>query len=147
MARNQTEIARTREQVFAFLSDPYRYEDWVVGSSEIRDVQGEWPDVGATFHHTQGVPKLGLKDTTTVLACEPPRRLLLCVRARPAVIAEVELTLRPNGSGTLVSMVEQPVGGLVGKLQNPLFDAGLRLRNAESLRRLKRELEGVVAPA
>ncbi|MDQ3760103.1 MAG: SRPBCC family protein [Actinomycetota bacterium] len=135
----------TPEQVFAVLADPYSYEQWVVGSSETRDADGIWPQVGSTFHHTQFVPKLGLKDTTSVLECEPPDRILLCVRARPLVVAEVELRLRGNGIGTSVAMTERPVGGIVGPIHNPLFDIGLRIRNAESLRRLKRLAESRTA--
>lgn len=97
--------------------------------------------MGSTFHHTQFVPKLGLKDTTSVLECEPPDRILLCVRARPLVVAEVGLRLRGNGTGTSVTMTETPVGGIAGPIHNPLFDLGLRIRNAESLRRLKRLAE------
>ena len=136
MARNEIFVDRAPEAVFDVLADPFSYEHWVVGSSDIRDVEGDWPDVGATFHHTQFVPRVGLKDTTSVLESEPPRRLLLCVRARPMVVGEVELILEPDGSGTRVTMIETPVGGLAGPIHNPVFDAGLRLRNAESLRRL-----------
>ena len=123
------------------LADPFSYEDWVVGASDIRDVKGAWPEEGATFHHTQFVPKVGLKDTTSVLESEPPRRLLLCVRARPVVVAEVELRLERSGAATGVTMIETPVGGIQGAIHNPVFDAGLRLRNAETLRRLKRLAE------
>jgi len=38
-------------------------------------------------------------------------------------------------------MIETPVGGIAGPIHNPLFDAGLKLRNTESLRRLKRLAE------
>ena len=145
MAQNDITIERSPEQIFEVLADPFSYEDWVVGASDIRDVAGVWPEEGATFHHTQFVPRVGLKDTTTVLASEPPSRILLCVRARPLVVGEVEFTLRANGSGTEVTMIEQPVGGIAGPIHNPVFDAGLRLRNAETLRRLKRVAESRTA--
>ncbi len=141
MATVEIQVDASPEQVFGVLSMPERYEDWVVGSSDIRDVEGGWPRTGATFHHTQIVPKVGIKDTTTVLESEPPRYLCLCVRARPVVIAKVELHMQATAGGTRVEMVETPVGGFVGKLHNPLFDLGLKLRNAESLRRLKRIAE------
>ena len=141
MAENEIRVERTPEQVFEVLADPFSYEDWVVGASDIRDVEGVWPQEGATFHHTQFVPKVGLKDTTTVLDCEPPSRILLCVRARPVVVGEVEFTLQAKEGGTHVTMRENPVGGVMGPIHNPLFDVGLRLRNAETLRRLKRLAE------
>jgi uncharacterized protein YndB with AHSA1/START domain len=145
MAENEIIIERAPEQVFAVLSDPFSYGDWVVGSSEIRDVEGDWPKAGATFHHTQFVPKVGIKDTTTVLASEPSSRLKLCVRARPVVVAEVEFTLRVDRNGTHATMTEVPVGGIQAPIHNPLFDLGLRLRNAETLRRLKRIAEAQAA--
>jgi uncharacterized protein YndB with AHSA1/START domain len=124
------------EEVFAVLSDADSYAHWVVGASETRFVEGNWPDEGATFHHTQGVPKIGLKDTTSVLVSEPPRYLKLRVRIRPFLIGEVELELTPSGTGTDIVMTEHPVGGLLKPVHNPLFDLGFHLRNVEGLRRL-----------
>jgi uncharacterized protein YndB with AHSA1/START domain len=141
MAVVDIDIEAAPEQVFEVLSVPASYEDWVVGSSEIRDAEGGWPSEGATFHHTQGIPRVGLKDTTSVLESDPPNYLCLCVRARPVVIAKVELRLTPAGAGTHVEMTEAPVGGWLAPIHNPLFDLGLKIRNAESLRRLKRLAE------
>lgn len=137
MATVSIDVDAPPERVFEVLSVPENYEDWVVGASEIRDAEGNWPTQGATFHHTQGIPHLGLKDTTTVLESEPPSYLRLCVRARPVVVARVDLHLTPAGAGTRVKMVEVPVGGWLAKVHNPLFDLAFKLRNAESLRRLK----------
>lgn len=44
------------------------------------------------------------------------------------------------GSGTLVRMEEHPAGG-PAKLISPVFDPLIKLRNAETLRRLKRLAE------
>jgi uncharacterized protein YndB with AHSA1/START domain len=141
MSVNEIHIDAPPERVFDVLADPMSYEDWVVGSSDIRDVEGAWPTEGATFHHTQFVPHVGIKDTTTVLEERRPGYLCLCVRARPLVIGKVEMRLVADNGGTRAEMVETPVGGLVGKLHNPVFDAGLKARNAESLRRLKKLAE------
>jgi uncharacterized protein YndB with AHSA1/START domain len=138
MAENKITTHASPETVFSVLSDPAAYEDWVVGSSDIRDADETWPAEDATFHHTQFIPRVGLKDTTTVLECTPPTRLVLCVRARPLVIAKVELKMRETTiGGTEITMIESPVGGIAGKLDNPLIHMSLRARNAESLRRLK----------
>jgi uncharacterized protein YndB with AHSA1/START domain len=141
VAENATHIGSSPEEVFDVLADPHSYADWVVGSSDIRDVEGNWPEPGSTFHHTQFVPKVGIKDTTTVLESQPPRRLKLCVRARPLVVGEVVFELRASDGGTRVTMTETPVGGIQAPIHNPVFDAGLRLRNAETLRRLKKLAE------
>jgi uncharacterized protein YndB with AHSA1/START domain len=127
--------------VYAVLADPDSYGHWVVGSSQIRDAEGGWPSEGATFHHTQGVWKVGIKDSTSVIDSEPNRRLILEVRARPLVVAKVKLELEADQAGTEVRMTEVPVRGLLGRLRNPVVDKAISLRNAQSLRRLRRLAE------
>ncbi len=126
-----------RARVWAALADPYGYGEWVVGSREIRDIEGDWPQPGSTFHHTQGFGPVALvKDTTTVLECDEGRRLKLEVRIRPWLIGHVELTLVDDGAGTRVRMVEQTRGGVMKPLK-PLLDRAYKPRNVESLRRLE----------
>ena len=141
MSVSHIEILRPRETVFAVLADPFTFEDWVVGASEIRDVEGPWPAPGSLFHHTQGLPKAGLKDTTSVVQSEPAERLLLEVRARPVIIARVEIVLQAIGERTHVQLAERPVGGFLARLDGRPLDRLLAVRNAESLRRLKRLCE------
>jgi uncharacterized protein YndB with AHSA1/START domain len=138
MATNRIPIDAPPAAVWSVLEDPGSYAEWVVGASEVRDVEGEWPEPGSTFHHTQGIPKLGLRDTTSVLEVDPLRRLLLRVRLRPLVEADVELQLRPLGRGTEVTMTERPVAWIGGLIHNPLSDLVLHLRNTVALRRLRR---------
>src|SRR3712207_9033137 len=76
------------ETVFAVLSDPESYGYWVVGAADIRDADPGWPAPGTKFHHTQGIRGVGLKDTTSAVEVDPPRRIVLEVRARPLLIAE-----------------------------------------------------------
>ena len=141
MARNTIDTTAPSEAVFEILSDPACYAHWVVGSSECRGVEGDWPEVGATFHHTQFLPRVGLKDTTSVLELQHPSRLKLRVRARPLVEADVELRLTQGAGHSRIEMIEEPVGGFVGAIDNPLIQLSLRLRNAESLRRLRKLAE------
>ena len=127
------------EAAFAVLSDPESYGHWVVGAADIRDADPSWPAPGTRFHHTQGVRWLGLKDTTSVIDAQPPRRLVLEVRARPLLIAEVAIALAPsgNGGGTTTTMTERPLAGLVARIYRPQIDRLVAMRNAVSLRRLK----------
>lgn len=141
MAWNEIEVAAPPDAVFDVLADPSSYGHWVVGSSEIRAADADWPAAGSTFHHTQGAYGRGVKDTTSVIASSRPRGIVLEVRMRPFWIAKVEMRLRPRGGRTHVTMIEYPVGGLVAPAFNRLFDLIVRLRNAESLRRLKRLAE------
>jgi hypothetical protein len=104
-------------------------------------VEGDWPEPGSKFHHTQGAFGVGLKDSTTSMVANRPRQLVIEARFRPFMIAKVELRLRPRGRGTHVTMVEYPIAGPVQKIHNPLLDRVLWARNVESLRRLRKLAE------
>lgn len=126
------------ERTFELLSEPRRYGSWVVGAHEIEKADASWPAPGATFQHTQGIPPLTLRDTTTVLESDPPRHLRLEARARPLLVAHVDLRLEPWAGGTRVVMEEIPVSGLLAPVLrlSPLHPF-LQARNLESLRRLR----------
>jgi uncharacterized protein YndB with AHSA1/START domain len=141
MARNQSFIAAEPERVFAVLADADRYGDWVVGSKEIRDVEGPFPAPGSRFHHSVGVGPLVVRDHTEVLEVDAPRRLKLEAKARPLGCATVTLELAPQGGGTRVTMIEDPSGHTALLRFLPPVHLLARLRNAESLRRLKALVE------
>ena len=141
MSVNEAYIAAPPEAVFDVLADPSSYGYWVPGSSKIRHADPDWPSPGSVFGHTQGFYGIGVKDTTEVIAAERPRTLVLEARFRPFAINKVELRLSPRGAGTRVVMVEYPTGGPAAKLHNPLTELALKLRNVESLRRLRKLAE------
>jgi uncharacterized protein YndB with AHSA1/START domain len=141
-AINHVHIAAPPSAVFATLATTDRYADWVVGASDIRDADAGWPAPGTRFHHTQGIPHVGLKDTTEVLESEAPRRLVLEVRARPLIVARVTLDLLGDANGTRLTMTESPTGGWLARVDGRLLDRLIQLRNAEALRRLRRLCEG-----
>lgn len=124
------------EDVWAVLADPCGYAFWVVGSHDVRGVEGEWPQPGARFHHTQGHGPVKLKDDSVVISAEPQHRLELEVRARPFVIAKVVLELRADKDGTCITISEKVTGGLLGVAPDFVNAPFLALRNADSLRRL-----------
>lgn len=147
MAEVTKHIAAPPDRVWAELSDGWMFTGWVVGATHIRDVDGAWPAAGARLHHQVGAWPLVLSDTTQVLECEQPRRLVLQARAWPMGEARVVLILEPDGDGTLVRMSEWPTHGLAKATHTRLQDALLRRRNTESLERLaciaeKRPLPG-----
>jgi uncharacterized protein YndB with AHSA1/START domain len=141
MSVNETYVDAPPEAVFDVLADPFSYGHWVVGASETRDADGDWPSPGSKFHHTQGFFGVGLPDSTSVVSAEAPRTLVLEARIRPFAVNKVELRLFPSGGGTKVVMVEYPTGGLAAKLHNPLIELSLKLRNVEALRRLRKMAE------
>ena len=149
MAENSTTIAATPEQVFDVLLDAWSYKDWVVGCDEIRGVDDNWPAVGSRFHHTVGFGPAKTDDDTKILEVDAPRRLLLEASARPAGVAEVEFLVEPDSEGeqTTITINERIVDGPADAIPTPLVDVGLKLRNLETLRRLKNVVESRVAAA
>ena len=132
------EMHATPAEIFAVLADGWAYDDWVVGAKRIRRVDPDWPARGSQFHHAIGAGPVDIKDSSKVVDVEPPHRLVLSVRFRPAGTAVVELTMEPlDGGTTRVVMKETPKSGPVRALAfaTSMF---LLLRNELSLWRLRR---------
>src|SRR3954451_7124383 len=126
------------ERVFAVLSDPSSYGEWVVGSDTGRDADATWPAVGSRFHHRVGVGLLKINDHTEVLAVEPGRRLELQAKDRPLGTARIDLCLERRGGGRLVALTGGPAHPLSKLVFNPLPEPLAHLRNKEALRRRER---------
>jgi hypothetical protein len=124
--------------VFDVLRDGWTYAEWVVGTRKIRAVEHGWPAPGTALHYTVGYRPLRKEGDTRSLAYEPDRRLELEAQAWPAGTARIELRAEPVQDGTLVSIDEHPLRGPGVLLHNPAADALVRVRNAETLRRLER---------
>jgi hypothetical protein len=127
--------------VFDVLADAKSYAYWVVGSSEVHRSDDAWPAPGSFFEHSQGFWPLRVHDTTKVIEADRPRRIKLEARIRPFTVAEVELRIEPDGDGSRVTMIEGIIGGVARLAPRVLRDLGLKLRNVESLRRLRRLAE------
>lgn len=143
MASNRVHIDAAPEEVFAFLSEACNFRRWVVGAAGVRDADENFPEVGSRFHHKVGTWPLNLKDHTEVVEVDSPKRLVLKAKARPLGTAVIELELRESAGGTELRMEECPGDRLTSLVTgNPVFETGLRVRNAEALARLKRAVEG-----
>lgn len=137
MTVNEIEVDAPPAAVWAVLADPPSYEEWVVGNKAIRDHDPNWPAPGTEFAHKVGFGPLAVKDKTVSLEGSPSHRLALNVRALPVGHGIVTFELSEAGAGTLVRMEECPAGGPIKPLW-PLFAPLVKVRNAETLRRLKR---------
>jgi carbon monoxide dehydrogenase subunit G len=137
VATNEIGIDATPEAVFDVLEDPASYAYWVVGAKEIRGADPGFPDPGTRLHHTVGVGPLTLRDHSTVVERERPRRLVLEANLKSLGSAVVTLDVLPDGAGTRVVMTERPSRGLPARLGMRLGNAVLRGRNFLSLERLK----------
>jgi uncharacterized protein YndB with AHSA1/START domain len=142
VARNEITIPAPVEVVFAVLADPRLYAAWVVGASTVRAVEGRWPQPGATFRHTQ---LLVVRDSTSVLASDPPTHLRLEARVRPVVVTVVDAQLRPEGAGTRLVIEEWVTGGALAVLPRAVTDVLVHLRNTVAVARLKRLAEVTAA--
>lgn len=150
MASNRLTMRASAETVFGLLADPRTYEQWLVGCKDIRAVEDGWPKPGTRFYHRVGIAgPLTLEDNTLSLESEPPRRLVLEARARPAGVARVEFLLEDDGAGgCAVTVNEAPVRGPAKVLHNPLFEAMVSARNQKSLKQLRELSEAATtAPA
>lgn len=142
MATNLRLVPYTQDQVFAVLSDPERYAGWVVGAKKTRTIDPEWPQPGSRFAHQQGAGPLHIDDITVVRELEAPNRIVLEAKIRPLLTARVTLTLDPLSRGTLITMDEVPIGGLLSRLGR-LLESPLHVRNSRALHRLEGQLAEV----
>ncbi|GAA0612617.1 SRPBCC family protein [Kribbella sandramycini] len=130
-------MAASVDDVFAVLTDGWRYAAWVVGASRVRDVDAPWPNPGGRIHHSVGAWPFLIDDHTEVLAHDPGRRLRLKVRAWPVGEGEVEFIVSEAPEGCHVLMTEKSTKGPAALLPDALADFPLHARNAETLHRLK----------
>lgn len=141
----ETTITAPAARVFATLTDPETYPDWLRGCKQIRGVDAGWPEPGSAFHHRVGVWPVHVDDRTEVVAVEPDRRLELLAKARPAGEARVVFDLTDEGHRCRVALHERPVRGpghwLWAIGGRPLLSLQLRARNKDSLRLLRELVE------
>jgi len=131
------DIGAGANEIFTVLADGWTYASWVVGASHMREVDPDWPRVGARLHHRVGPWPLSLDDSTTVVAMEPDRLLELDAHAWPAGAARVRLALEPLGPDrTRVRFTEAFSSPLARRIPERAQAVLLVPRNRESLARL-----------
>jgi hypothetical protein len=114
-------------------------------------VDDSWPAPGARFHHTVGAGPLKISDSTSVVALDPPRLLVLEARAGFLGKALVRFELDDlGGDRTRISMTEKPAGGPMSLLWSFggkfVMSAALWGRNQASLESLADWIETRSAP-
>jgi uncharacterized protein YndB with AHSA1/START domain len=141
----RTEVAASPAEVWAVISDPTTYPDWLVGAQRIRGVDPAFPQPGSEFQHSVGATKgTTVDDRTEATEADPPHRLGLEVHAGPFT-ADVELLVLPSPDGSEIRFSERPKGPW--RLLTPVLRPVLHARNAESLRRLSNRLDQRAAKA
>ncbi len=125
------------DAVYDVLIDPQCYPRWVVGASQIRDVDAGWPSEGSSFHHSVGVWPVRIHDSTTLVHADRPRSVELRARAWPLGEADVRIELEQRGDLTRVTMREVAADGPGAAIWSAPTAAMTTVRNRLSLRRLK----------
>ncbi len=140
----RTTIQASPEEVYAVLSDPDTYPEWLAGAQHIRHVDADFPNAGAGFDHEVG-PTEGttVSDDSKSLVNDPPHRLQLEVHVGP-VKGIVDFQLTRTGSGTEVCFREHAAGRLRAAM--PLLRGVIHLRNKASLARLKQRFGPLIVP-
>lgn len=136
MAINRVRSSLPPEQVFEHVTNPWEYPKWLLGASTMRDVDDDWPTVGSNFHHRVGFGPVKVNDRSQVLEIDPPRRLVLLVKATPLIQGKVTFSVEPDGTGgTLLTLEEGPALAAANVLR-PVLDPATHARNKKSLQQL-----------
>lgn len=136
-ARSAIDIAVAPAEVFAVLVDPEAYIRWVVGARRLRGVDPHWPEPGARFHHEIGMWPLVIRDWTEMVELVPHSRLVLEARAGPLGTARVTILVEAQAGGSRVTVLEEPMRGVLRTLPRPVLDPLVDVRNRLSLGRLR----------
>lgn len=136
MAVRHHYIDRGPDAVWAVLRDPYRFGDWVVGTSSSKPARGQWPEVGACLEYVVHLGPKEFQGTTVVRHYEPPGTLELEAKAGPLGTARIAFDLRSWGEGTLVILDEHPLRGIGARTHNGIVDRLIQLRHRHMLKRL-----------
>lgn len=150
-SRNRQSISARPDEVFAVLSDPTTYPEWLVGAQRIDHVDGDWPEPGSVFSHRVGVGPALVAGSTTVRRCDAPELLELAAGMGPFGEVLVTFTVEPEGvvgpdggTGSIVTLAESPSRGIARlalRLGTPLVIASLWGRNSVSLSQLATVVE------
>jgi uncharacterized protein YndB with AHSA1/START domain len=141
MALNEAFVEAPPSAVWDVLKDPYAYPLWVEGAKRTTEADVAWPVPGSTFHVQVGAGPLSYVDRTESREVEEGKRIVLNAGGGGWAGARVEILLRPVGDGTQITMLEDPTGPAKPLRALPPLQLLIKLRNVESLRRLKRIAE------
>lgn len=138
MAERQQLVKCPPRQVWQALANGESYARWVVGTQEIVHVDSAWPAMGSVLRFRAGIGPINFEDSCIVRLCEPENRLELEAKAEPFGTARIAFNLLPWGANTVVVFDEHPLVGPGARLQGPLSELMLHVRNRRVLGNLAR---------
>ncbi len=136
MALNHVLTRCSPEEVFDHLIHVEEYPQWLLGASEIRRIEDDWPAVGSSFHHTVGRGPFRVEDRSKILVIDRPHRLELHVRATPVVQGHATFRVQGCENGSSLSLQEEPAMERIGAILRPVMDPATHMRNHRSLQKL-----------
>ena len=126
------------EAVWALLSAPSAYPRWVLGMTEVRRADGDWPRLGSSFEYGFRWGPIRLSGRATCLEAHPPNHLRLRWRRRLLAESIAEITIRPVPGGSRIRLADSPTGLFVALSGNALIDAVRMGNDVTSIDRLHR---------
>jgi len=142
MATNHRTAHCSADDVFAVLANGWLYPVWVVGASRMRAVDEAWPQPTARLHHSFGVWPAVLDDVTECLEWDPPRRAVFRAHGWPVGAARVTIEVADHPDGCRISITEDAEAGPGTLVPKPIRDVLMKIRNAETINRLRLMSEG-----
>jgi len=137
----ETEIARTPEEVFAYVAEPSKLASWQTNTVSVTQ-EGDGPlGLGTRLREVHRAPGgKELESLVEVSEFDPPRVFALRMLEGPLPI-DGRITLEPAGAGTHMTFhcSGRPRGAM--RLASPLLQRTVRRQFAEHCANLKRVME------
>jgi uncharacterized protein YndB with AHSA1/START domain len=137
---SQVEVARTPEEVFAYVTDPAHFTEW---QENVVDghLDGGRPTVGAKCFTTRRIGGGERKVTSEITVFDPPRAWGVHGTDGP-IRASVNVTVEPVADGSRVTIDLDFEGHGIGKILVPLLVRPQSQKEMQrNMARLKTQLE------
>lgn len=122
--------------VFSVLADGHLLSGWIHESSQVRDLDQAWPEIGSSSQHASRLGPIPLHDGASIIEWDPPRHMVLNLYGRLVGSTLVTLDVELGANGCLAHLTETVVRGPGLLVPERLRKAGLHLQNGERLERL-----------
>jgi carbon monoxide dehydrogenase subunit G len=132
------EIARTPEDVFAFLTDIERLPEWQTSAVEAH-TDGPLAK-GSRITEKRRLLGREVDSELEVVACEPPKRLILRSLGGPVKFT-VDHELAAHGEGTRLTLIAEAEPGGLMRLTGPMIARTAEQQFRQDFDRLKELLE------
>lgn len=138
------EIAAPARDIWAVLTNPAGFPDWIKGIQSVQVLTGSDYGVGTRYHVTAGTGTRSVEWTVEITALEPEQRIDFTYSGDVEGMGGWLIEPQKVGEGYRVTSVDEfaPPGGWLIKLLSRLWlDNAARASRRESLQRLKEIVE------